>query len=281
MAYAQHSAGGGGAVETPVWRELRAAAEPLTVDDLRQATGADPNAIQHRLKRWERAGLVMILPPEPARYAFSPKSAALKTAPTIGSLSDDAWGALRRLGGEATFDRILALSGAEDRPLYCRLRRWQRRGHLVITEGRPRRFKLSPAAPDVAEPPRVSIDAQVAPRLRTAKDRMWAAMRVLKRFDLPLLMITAEVTNRSATDYVAALACAGYLRVNRHIRGGADPERVHATYQLLNNSGPKTPATYRDRATGERRLNDRNTGQLMILVARQPRRRRGEARHGN
>jgi hypothetical protein len=110
-------------VSGPLWKALRDASGPATVNELHRASRARPNAIQQRLRRWSRVGFVEVLPAEPPTYAISAKAAHLAEAPTSGSLSADAWAAMRRLGRAATFEEIVAASGASDRPLYCRLRR--------------------------------------------------------------------------------------------------------------------------------------------------------------
>ena len=57
MAYALR-ADTGRAVEGPLWRALAAAKVPASVTDLHVQCHGHPNAIQHRLTRWVRAGLV-------------------------------------------------------------------------------------------------------------------------------------------------------------------------------------------------------------------------------
>lgn len=256
-------------VAAPLWRALRDADAPATIGELHAISRAHPNAIQLRLKRWTRVGFVDVLPPEPPRYEIAPKHVDRTEPPSKGGLSADAWAALRRLGRPATLDEIAALSGAADRPLYCRLRRWRRRGLVVKHEFQPRRFVLSPDAPDVAEPPIVTAAAEVKPRAATARERIWAAMRVLKRFDLPQLMMTAEAKRRSCDDFVNFLSRAGYVRCLNHPvtrRGGGNLAfaRTWSTYQLIRNTGPKAPIVTNTRGC-ERRLVDLNTGASVPL----------------
>lgn len=68
-------------VTLPLWRALRAAPEPLTIRELHLASRAHPNAIQLRLKRWERAGLVTILATNPRRFKMP--EGAPETPPTV------------------------------------------------------------------------------------------------------------------------------------------------------------------------------------------------------
>jgi len=239
-----------GPVSVPLWRALRRAHGPVTVTEL-------------RLGRWERVGFVLALPGDKERYAFSDASAGLPDAPSRGTLSRSAWAALRRIGRPATFSEILQATGATDRGLYCRLWRWVEQGHLVKIAAEPIRFALTEEAPDVGEPPRVSKDLEVRPR-RTARDRIWSAMRVLKRFDVPMLMMTAEASRRSCEDFISLLSRADYVRIDgyRSVRTGAAnlaAVRDWSSYTLLRSTGPKAP-TVTNPAGGERRLIDRNTG---------------------
>jgi len=276
-----------GAVSVPLWRALRDAGRPLAIAELRALVGCRKGAIDCRLRQWVRAGLVEIVPPEPRRFEIAPASAQLEQAPTQGPLSRDAWAALRRLGGKATFPDILAASGADDRPLYCRLRRWAKRRHLIVTPAVQRRFVLSADAPTGDAPPKVQDDGAAA-AARTAKDRMWSAMRVLKSFDLPLLGITAEVNVRQATEYVSALRRAGYVVKVDHPMAPSKVSRSgmvrsHATYRLVLNTGPKAPSTSSSGTTSlpEPYLIDRNTGETIRLGWVRPRdKRAGEASHG-
>lgn len=260
VGYARHEAGS--PVSTPLWRALRTAAAPATIGELHKTSRAHPNAIQLRLKRWSRAGLVDVLPPEPPRYSIGPRGIGLEQAPTFGSLSADAWAALRRLGRPATLEEIIALSGASDRPLYCRLRRWANTGFVTKHEHLPRRYALSEAAPDVPEPPKVDPAGEVKERAPTARERLWATMRILKTFDVPMLMMTAEAKRRSCEDFLNLLARAGYVRTLNHpvTRSAAgNPARIWSTYQLLRSTGPKAPVITNPRG-GERQLVDLNTG---------------------
>lgn len=68
-------------VALPLWRALRAAPEPLTVRELHLASRAHPNAIQLRLKRWERAGLVHAIASNPRRFKMP--EGAPDTPPTV------------------------------------------------------------------------------------------------------------------------------------------------------------------------------------------------------
>lgn len=257
-------------VAAPLWRALRRATGPATIRELHATSRAHPNAIQHRLKRWSGVGFVEILPPEPVRYEISEKGIGLEEAPTIGSLSADAWAAMRRIGRAVTLEELIAASGCADRPLYCRLRRWSRSGWVRRIDAQPQRFALSADAPDIAEPPKVSIDGGVREKRRSARERLWSAMRVLKRFDLPMLMMTAEAKRRSCEDFINLLLRAGYVRrldapMVKTGPGNLGFARTWSNYQLVRNTGPKAPMITNPRG-GPRQLVDANNGKSVELV---------------
>ena len=72
-----------------------------------------------------------------------------------------------------------------------------------------------------------------------ARDRAWQSMRILRRFTMPQLVATAEITIDNARKYCNGLERAGFLRLttprNSGVRGG------HKTYLLIRDPGPKSP----------------------------------------
>lgn len=152
------------AVAGPLWSALRAAAEPLSISELHIASRAHPNAIQLRLKRWQRAGLVEVVPSNPRRFTML--AGAPKLPPTVN-----------RAG--------------------------------------------------VAGPP------------STMQDRLWRAMRVMRRFTLPELIMAARSTRRSAETFVNALLRAGYLR---NIARGNARTGTWSVYVLARGGGVLTPS---------------------------------------
>lgn len=286
MAYAVRIATGRD-VSQPLWRELRRRGGPLTLDELHRASRAHPNAIQLRLKRWSRCGLVVELPPEPVLYALAPAHRECLVPPTEGSLSAAAWRALRKLGRPASLDEILAASGCSDRPLYCRLRRWRGAGFIIEVKGKARRFAMSSEACKCSSPPKVGaaldphLDEQKGPP-RTQRQRLWSAMRVLKTFDVPVLMMTAEVTRRSCEDFLNLLQRTGYVRrldiaAVRTGPGNLDAARDWSTYQLIRSTGPHAPRI--TSGPGPRTLIDGNGGER-VPVGPGLRRRASEVNHG-
>lgn len=249
-------------VAAPLWRALRAASAPASIVELHVASRANPNAIQLRLRRWVRVGFVAETDAEGDRWSIAPSHSGRAAAPTDGTLSQVTWAALRRLARPATTAEILAATGEADRPVYCRLRRWLRQGFVVRDKGEPKKFSLTAEAPDIAAPPKVGEALRIH-RRPTARQRLWAAMRVLKRFDVPMLMMTAEVSRRACDDFLQLLARAGYVRLLGHRNVGS--KRTWSTYQLVRGTGPKCPSITNPES-GERMLIDRNTGQSVALA---------------
>lgn len=152
-------------VTAPLWKALRSAEQPLSVSELHCVTQAHPNAIQLRLKRWERAGLVSVVSTSPRKFVMKATESQPPTMKANGTL-------VRRPNG---------------------------------------------------------------------RQRMWTAMRVLKRFDLPTLMMTAEVARRGAETYINQLARAGYLRM---LARGNSMQGTWSIYLLARRSGPRAPAVH-------------------------------------
>jgi hypothetical protein len=253
-----------------LWSALRDAEGPATIVELQRTTPGRHHHISARLKLWARAGLVEALPAEPVRYAIAAGKDAL-IPPTQGELSLDVWAALRRLGRPAALAELTAATGAADRALYCRIFRWIQLGHVVRVMPVAHRFALKPDARGIAEPP--SIARSRPRRMPTARARIWTAMRVLKTFDVPMLMMTAEATRRQCEDYISALGRAGYVRVQRHHVARAKPgahgfARDFTAYQLVRSTGPNCPTITCPADGGQKRLVDRNSGQAVPLVSR-------------
>lgn len=253
-----------------LWGALRAVDVPATVADLHRRSGARPRTISQALWRWHKAGFLERLPSEPPRYAIAPDWEHLAEAPTIGSLSADAWRALRRLGRSATFEEVLAASGCADRPLYCRLRRWAKAGYVIKFEAQSERYLLLADARD-APPPVLSRTNEVSERKSTQGERMWKAIRILRTFDIPMLLIAAEARRRSCDKFIICLEQAGIIRrISRNYSSGAGSSpggppltrKGWSTFRLARDLGPKAPKiTERKDRGGGRCLIDMNSGQ--------------------
>lgn len=75
------------------------------------------------------------------------------------------------------------------------------------------------------------------------RSRIWQSMRVLRRFTVPDLAATAEVSEDRAREFVRWLHRIGYLRQLRHATGNPGG---HALYQLVRDTGPKPVRVGRD-----------------------------------
>lgn len=254
-----------------LWRALRASQSPATIEELHKLSNAHPNQILMRLNRWRECGLVAAEPKEPARYRIVPEAAALMTPPFPGTLAEKAWAALVAIGHAATFEEILAKSGCADRPLYCRLRRWQRRGFVEKVEARPHRYALTPAAPDQDAPPQLDENGQLLPPRRSSAAKLWQVMRVLKIFDIPALMMAAEVKRRACDEFLNLLLRAGYAKVSYRFRKVGDYSiQDWSQYRLVQNTGPKHPTFSKFRKDAPRYLYDHNNGAKIELALRVP-----------
>ena len=92
-----------------------------------------------------------------------------------------------------------------------------------------------------------------------ARQRLWNALRIYKRFTAAEIAPVADASPANVQKYLRALAQAGYLRLERAKRNGAVDG--HAVWRLIRNSGPRCPIVRAD-DTG---VYDPNTGHLYPL----------------
>ena len=82
---------------------------------------------------------------------------------------------------------------------------------------------------------------------RTARDRIWQSMRILRRFTLPELVATAETGDSNCLKYTRGLCAAGIVRLlaarESGVKGG------HAQWMLVRDLGPKSPRLRADGTT--------------------------------
>lgn len=129
----------GRAVEAPLWRRLSTATTPASVRELHLDTDAHPNAIQHRLDRWVRAGFVTRIDGTPKRYSMNddaPRSAIPprvdiqgKVLPRAPSARERLWRTIRVL---RTFDvpTLVIAAGATRRSAEDLINCLHRAGYL-------------------------------------------------------------------------------------------------------------------------------------------------------
>ena len=87
--------------------------------------------------------------------------------------------------------------------------------------------------------PRTPGSCNLHNRVKTARQRAWNAMRVLKEFTLLDLEMSAEIAPDNIRKYVNALHRAGYLRQRRPKQNGKDGGSV--IWRLVNHTGPLAP----------------------------------------
>lgn len=263
-----------------LWDALRKARAPASIKELQRSTPGRHHHLQARLRAWADLGLVEETPGQPGRFAIAQGVTQPRREGALGVL---VWRAMRRLDRPVSLQELIAATGAGDRSIYCRLFRWIRDGLVVRIEPQPMLFTLTAQAQDVEAPPEIIVRK---PQKRpSARARIWAAMRVLKRFDVPVLIMTAEANQRACAEMIGFLCRAGYAKpiahqVNVQRREGSHAIiRDYSTYVLLRNTGPQCPRDYRPKSGG-RFLFDPNNGQQIALVSRQPKRAR-EVNHGH
>ena len=137
---------------------------------------------------------------------------------------------------------------------------WSRR-NLLLTQVNPLRFIMTDAARAHAVPPpgTPSKTKSSVPK-RSGRQRLWAAMRVLKEFDLRTLCLAADAGEKGAIEFLNCLVRTGYLVTVRAERG--EP----ILYRLARNTGPKHPIIRRRWRDGVSvvEADDRNDGELRV-----------------
>lgn len=256
------------AVEEPLWRALWAANGPASITELQARTQSLRNGIQLRLARWVAAGLVTRIAGEPLRFAVAaggergplpPRARDAGTAQER-STGDTLWRALCASPAPVTVMDLRARTGGDRTVILRQLNRWVAKGLVTRFESEPDRFAMTDTADRTPQPPQVNASGIAHPRLRTAREKLWSAMRVLREFDLPTLTMTSGASRRSAEELINVLHRAGHLR--QLVRGNPTTG-VWSTYRLVRNSGPRAPLVrHRLAADGrrQRELVDGNTG---------------------
>lgn len=92
---------------------------------------------------------------------------------------------------------------------------WARAGFVEVS-GRPHAYQLTAEARRLPDPPSAAEESApiraVWNENRGPRQRLWSAMRVLKRFDLVTLRMSADVTELRAKEFLRNMVRAGYLR---------------------------------------------------------------------
>lgn len=172
------------------------------------------------------------------------------------------WQILRSASAPRTIAELQAECPVSYDSLHATLKRWQRRGAIVRHPGKPLRFGLAPTIRSDTPPDGRSEEARTRMRQRSARQRIWTAMRVLKTFDAPTLRMAANATERGVATYLNQLQRGGYIRVVE--RGSSNTGRL-SVYRLQRNSGPNCPTTRRPRGATTTILADNNNGRTVDI----------------
>lgn len=90
----------------------------------------------------------------------------------------------------------------------------------------------------------VGAHTRLLHRQPRARDRAWQSMRILRRFTLPDLIATAEISADNARKYVRGLRRSGYITIDTPKAEGK--KNGHEIYRLTRDTGPKAPRLQKD-----------------------------------
>jgi hypothetical protein len=137
-----------------------------------------------------------------------------------------------------------------------RLDEWCRAGLVIRTQKRPEAWLMTDPARKLRTPPEPAYVWRDG-RASKPRARMWSAMRILRRFDLVELVITAEVKPAVARRFCGQLTRAAILS---RAADGTDH------WRLIHDLGPQHPRQRRvDGRLQFRDANDRSEGRLNAL----------------
>ena len=116
------------------------------------------------------------------------------------------WNHLRRDRRPRSLGEIYAAVAIEPEHMFSLLDDWSGRG-LLLTQVNPVRFLMTEAARAQGLPPRANNNV---PKF-SGRQRLWAAMRVLKTFDLQTICMASETSHKGAVEFLRALGRTGYV----------------------------------------------------------------------
>lgn len=182
------------------------------------------------------------------------------------------WAAMRAIGRPFTASDIHSITGVPLGVTARLLIGWCKRGHLQ-QQPRGTSYTMTEKARQRTSPPQLKVKGSPSVKRRSGRQRMWSAMRVLRVFDLPTLMIAAGASASSARTYVEELRKAEYIGVAGSTIGG------RTRFRLVRNSGVFHPVICR-RLQGSVtvvELFDRNDNSVTHTRTIYPRSLRGKA----
>lgn len=136
---------------------------------------------------------------------------------------------------------------------------WVARGLLTVT-GHPARYDLVREYQHLRSPPPPPAPRPNPFPKRTQQQRLWSAMKVLRIFDLPTLLMAADANRRAAVEMVGVLERGGWLR--------ATPNGW--TTAAARKWGPVVPMMRREHTSAGTvmRVTDRISGTVIDIPAR-------------
>lgn len=181
-------------------------------------------------------------------------------------VSDRLWAALQAATTPLTTAELAdACPDAAWDSRHVALSRWVDRG-AVVRSGVRRPYRYVLHADYRGRPNPDGRGPTVRDRMReaTQQQRIWAAARVLRTFDVHTLCMAAAATRHATHQYINLLRRGGFVAmVTPHDRFQGRP----AIFKLLRNSGPKCPTTRRlDNRKTFIRLIDNNNGRTVDLA---------------
>ncbi len=170
------------------------------------------------------------------------------------------WRVLRLATQAHSLGELFDAADIEPALFFSLIENWTAQGAL-LTQLQPLRFMMTEAARSRVHPPR-ALEARAkctVPKF-SGRQRLWAAMRVLKEFDLRTLCMAAEVGEKGAREFLGGLLRFRYLTIRK---GNPDGPTV---FKLARNTGPKHPIIRRrnQESCSVVELDDRNNGQSLI-----------------
>jgi hypothetical protein len=139
------------------------------------------------------------------------------------------------------------------------LGQWVARG-LITVIGHPARYNLVREYQHLRSPPPPPAPRPLPFPKRTQQQRLWQAMKVLRNFDLPTLMMAASASQRASLDMVRILEGGGWLRATAN----------GWTTAAARKWGPIVPAMRREQTSrgAVMRVTDHVTGAIVDVPTR-------------
>jgi hypothetical protein len=187
-----------------------------------------------------------------------------RSAPPARAPQDILWTVLRHAGEPLSIADLVRRSALDPVIATRWLRKWRQAG-LLVPVGRQALLKLNGFAMRLAEPPADLPSKPLSQRFQPSspRQRIWTAIRVLKVFELPALMMAAEATIKMALNYLGDLVRAGYLeRID--VRGAP-----HRKYRIVLDTGPHHPSVSRVVIEGRpytRVIDNNNSAQVHLAL---------------